>query len=155
MSFFAELKRRKVFRVAVVYAATAFVVLQAADIMLPSLGVPAWALSFLVVVVVLGFPIALVLAWALELTPDGLKRTESSQPPRRPSKARHRRCWASARCLLPRCWWRWASALVPAGCSSPARMLRSNGSAQIRKPLQRRRRVMPRLQPSLRPSSQG
>ncbi len=78
MSFFREIKRRKVIRVAVVYAATAFVVLQAADIMLPSLGVPAWALSFLVVVVVLGFPIALVLAWALELTPDGIKRTESA-----------------------------------------------------------------------------
>ncbi len=78
MSFFAELKRRKVFRVAVVYAATAFVILQAADIMLPSLGVPAWALSLIVVLVILGFPIALVLAWALELTPDGIKRTESA-----------------------------------------------------------------------------
>jgi TolB-like protein/Tfp pilus assembly protein PilF len=75
MSFFAELKRRKVFRVAVVYAATAFVVLQAADIMLPSLGVPGWALSLIVVLVILGFPIALVLAWALEVTPDGVKVT--------------------------------------------------------------------------------
>jgi TolB-like protein len=73
----AELKRRKVVRVAVVYAATAFAVLQAADIMLPSLGVPDWALSFLVAVVVLGFPIALVLGWALEVTPDGIKRTEA------------------------------------------------------------------------------
>jgi hypothetical protein len=54
MSFLAELKRRKVFRVAVVYVATAFLVLQAADIMLPRLGVPDWALSFLVVLVVLG-----------------------------------------------------------------------------------------------------
>jgi adenylate cyclase len=75
MSFFAELKRRKVFRVAVVYAATGFVVLQAADIMLPSLGVPGWALSLIVVLVILGFPIALVLAWALEVTPDGVKVT--------------------------------------------------------------------------------
>jgi TolB-like protein len=56
----------------------AFVILQAADIMLPSLGVPAWALSFLVIVVILGFPIALVLAWALELTPDGVKVTRPS-----------------------------------------------------------------------------
>ena len=78
MNLFTELKRRKVFRVAVVYAATAFVILQAADIMLPSLGVPGWALSLIVVLVILGFPIALVLAWALELTPDGIKRTDNA-----------------------------------------------------------------------------
>lgn len=80
MSFVTELKRRKVFRVAVVYAATAFVVLQAADIMLPRLAVPEWALTLIVVLVVLGFPVALVLTWALELTPDGIKRTEAVAP---------------------------------------------------------------------------
>ena len=78
MSLFAELKRRKVFRVAVVYAATAFVVLQAADIMLPRMGIPDWGVGLVVALAVLGFPIALVLAWALELTPDGIKRTESA-----------------------------------------------------------------------------
>jgi TolB-like protein len=72
---FAELKRRKVVRVAVVYAATAFVVLQVADIMLPSLGVPGWALSLIVVLLILGFPVALVLAWALEVTPEGVRVT--------------------------------------------------------------------------------
>ena len=76
--FFAELKRRKVVRVAVVYAATAFVILQAADIMLPRLGVPEWAMSLVVVLVVLGFPLALVLAWALELTPDGVRVTPAT-----------------------------------------------------------------------------
>jgi TolB-like protein/Flp pilus assembly protein TadD len=87
MSFFAELKRRKVVRVAVVYAATAFVVLQVADIMLPSLGVPGWALSLIVVLLILGFPVALVLAWALELTPEGVRVTpaptaaDHDQPP--------------------------------------------------------------------------
>jgi TolB-like protein/Tfp pilus assembly protein PilF len=78
MSLFDELKRRKVIRVAVVYAATAFAVLQAADIMLPQMGVPPWALSLVVALVVLGFPIALVLGWALEVTPDGIKRTEAA-----------------------------------------------------------------------------
>jgi adenylate cyclase len=73
--FLAELKRRKVVRVAVVYAATAFVILQAADIMLPRLGVPEWAMSLIVLLVALGFPVALVLAWALELTPDGVRVT--------------------------------------------------------------------------------
>jgi TolB-like protein len=75
--FFAELKRRKVVRVAVVYAATAFVVLQVADIMLPSLGVPGWALSLIVVLLILGFPVAMVLAWALELTPEGIRKTDA------------------------------------------------------------------------------
>jgi adenylate cyclase len=75
---FSELKRRKVFRVAVVYVATAFVILQAADIMLPRLGVPEWAMSLVVVLVVLGFPLALVLAWALELTPDGVRVTPAT-----------------------------------------------------------------------------
>jgi TolB-like protein/tetratricopeptide (TPR) repeat protein len=80
MSLFTELKRRKVFRAAVVYAATGFVVLQVADIMLPRLGVPEWAMSLIVLLVALGFPVALVLAWALELTPDGIRRTESATP---------------------------------------------------------------------------
>jgi TolB-like protein len=77
---FNELKRRKVFRVAVVYVATAFVILQAADIMLPRLGVPEWAMSLVVVLVVLGFPLALVLAWALELTPEGVRVTPAPGP---------------------------------------------------------------------------
>lgn len=82
MSFFTELKRRKVFRVAVVYAATAFAVLQGADVLLPNLGVPEWVMPFLSAVVVLGFPIAIVLAWALELRPDGsIHRTESDPTP--------------------------------------------------------------------------
>lgn len=80
MNFFTELKRRKVFRVAVVYAATAFAVLQAADIMLPRVGVPDWVMNLVVVLSVLGFPIALVLAWALELKPDGgIQRTEAEE----------------------------------------------------------------------------
>jgi adenylate cyclase len=85
--FLAELKRRKVVRVAVVYAATVFVVLQVADVMLPRLGVPDWAMSLIVLLVALGFPVALVLAWALELTPEGLRVTpaptagDDAQPP--------------------------------------------------------------------------
>ncbi|NGP54125.1 hypothetical protein [Thioalkalivibrio sp. XN8] len=77
MSLFAELKRRKVVRVAVVYAATAFAVLEAADLLLPRMGVPDWVMNLVVAMIVLGFPIALVLGWALELTPDGIRRTEA------------------------------------------------------------------------------
>jgi len=80
MSLIAELKRRKVIRVAVVYAATAFAVLQGADIMLPRMGVPDWGMNLVVALTVLGFPIALVLAWALELTPEGLRVTPTAAP---------------------------------------------------------------------------
>jgi len=72
---FSELKRRKVVRVAVVYAATAFAVLEAADLLLPRMDVPDWVMNLVVALIVLGFPIALVLGWALELTPEGIKRT--------------------------------------------------------------------------------
>ncbi|HSM11084.1 MAG TPA: hypothetical protein VK827_05910 [Lysobacter sp.] len=75
---FAELKRRKVIRVAVVYAATAFAVLQGADIMLPRMGVPEWGMNLVVALTVLGFPIAIVLGWALEVTPDGIRRTDAA-----------------------------------------------------------------------------
>jgi TolB-like protein len=78
MSLLAEFRRRNVFRVAVVYAATAFVVLQAAELALPRLGVPDWALTLILVLVICGFPIALVLAWALELTPQGIRRSQVS-----------------------------------------------------------------------------
>ncbi len=73
MGIITELKRRKVFRVAVVYAATAFAVMQAADVMLPRLGVPDWAATLVVALTVLGFPLVLVLAWTLDLTPQGLR----------------------------------------------------------------------------------
>jgi hypothetical protein len=76
--FFAELKRRKVVRVAVVYAATGFVVLQVADIMLPRLGVPEWAMSLIVLLLILGFPVAVVLASALELLPEGVRVTPAT-----------------------------------------------------------------------------
>jgi adenylate cyclase len=74
-SVIRELKRRKVFRVAVVYAATAFVVLQAADLLAAGLRLPEWVFPAVTVLVILGFPVALVLGWALELTPGGIRRT--------------------------------------------------------------------------------
>ena len=75
-NFFAELKRRNVYKVAVVYAVTAWVLIQAASILLPTFEAPSWVMKVVVMVITLGFPVALILAWALELTPEGLKRTE-------------------------------------------------------------------------------
>jgi TolB-like protein/tetratricopeptide (TPR) repeat protein len=73
---FADLKRRAVFKVAAVYGAVSFVVLQVADLIFPALDLPEWTLTFFVAVAALGFPIALVLAWAFETTPEGVRRTD-------------------------------------------------------------------------------
>ncbi|MDQ3555458.1 MAG: hypothetical protein M3409_01595, partial [Gemmatimonadota bacterium] len=81
-SLIGELRRRHVIRVAMVYAAVAFVVVQVADIAFPALRLPEWTLTLVVVLIALGFPVALVLAWAYDVTPRGVRRTDSvSSPP--------------------------------------------------------------------------
>ena len=75
----SELKRRKVVRVGVVYLVVAWAVIQIADTTFPSLNIPDWALSLVVMCVILGFPVAIVLAWAFELTPDGIRTTKSAR----------------------------------------------------------------------------
>ncbi len=77
---FAELKRRKVFKVAAVYGAVSFGVLQVADILVPAMDLPDSVVRGIALVCILGFPIALVLAWAFETTPEGMKRTEDAAP---------------------------------------------------------------------------
>ena len=78
--FFAELKRRRVFRVMAVYGAVAFVVLQVADIALPGLGLPEWTITLILALTLLGFPFAVVLAWAFDMTPEGMQRTADATP---------------------------------------------------------------------------
>lgn len=73
-AFLKELKRRHVVRAAVAYAVSAFVALQVADVLFPALGVPEWGLSFVVVLALSGLPVALALAWTLEVTPEGVRR---------------------------------------------------------------------------------
>ena len=86
-NFFAELKRRKVYKVAVAYAAIGWLLIQIATTTFPVLQIPAWAMRLVVVLVLLGFPIALVLAWAYEMTPDGIRRTHHSDAvPKQPSR---------------------------------------------------------------------
>src|SRR5438477_6990116 len=75
-NFFAELKRRNVYKVAVAYAVVAWLVIQVSSTVLPTFHAPEWVVQTLVVLVALGFPIALVIAWAFEATPEGIKRTE-------------------------------------------------------------------------------
>ena len=73
MSFVAELKQRKVFRVATVYLVVAWVAVQAASIALPAFDAPVWVLRVVILLIALGFPFALVLAWALDASPGGLR----------------------------------------------------------------------------------
>ena len=79
-NFFAELKRRNVYKVAVAYAVVGWLVMQIAATVVPALHLPDSLTTAVVVVTLLGFPIALVVAWAFEMTPEGMKRTENIAP---------------------------------------------------------------------------
>ncbi|NNK48413.1 MAG: hypothetical protein HKP01_06040 [Gemmatimonadetes bacterium] len=77
--FFAELKRRGVFRAAALYGTAAFVAIEASDLVLPRLAVPEWTVTLVVWLAIVGFPVAMVLAWTYERTPAGLKTTDPAQ----------------------------------------------------------------------------
>jgi TolB-like protein/Tfp pilus assembly protein PilF len=79
-TFFAELKRRNVYKVAVAYVVVAWLLLQALSILLPAFDAPPWVLRVFIAAIAAGFPLALVFAWAFELTPEGIKRTEEVEP---------------------------------------------------------------------------
>ena len=76
-TFWQELKRRKVIRVITVYAAAAFVILELVDIVAPSLGLPAWTLNLVIVLLCIGFILSIILSWVYDLTPEGVKKTKS------------------------------------------------------------------------------
>jgi TolB-like protein/Tfp pilus assembly protein PilF len=80
VTFLTELKRRKVYRVAVAYAIVAWLLIQAASILFPTFEAPLWVMKVFVTAVILGFPVALILAWAFELTPEGIRRAEEIAP---------------------------------------------------------------------------
>ncbi|MEN8227454.1 MAG: tetratricopeptide repeat protein [Bacteroidota bacterium] len=74
--FWQEIKRRGVIKVITMYAATAFIIMEAGDIMFPRLGLPDWTVTFIIILLIVGFPIAIILSWIFDLTPDGIKKTE-------------------------------------------------------------------------------
>ena len=74
MSIYSELKRRNVFKVAAAYIVVGWLILQVGEVLSPALRLPDWVPSTLAFFVILGFPLALLFAWAFELTPDGLKK---------------------------------------------------------------------------------
>jgi adenylate cyclase len=76
MAFLAELKRRRVGRVAIAYLAIAWAVTEASSVILPALRVPEWTVTFVVVFLLIGFPVAMILAWVFDVGPQGIERTE-------------------------------------------------------------------------------
>jgi TolB-like protein/Flp pilus assembly protein TadD len=89
-SFFGELRRRNVYKVAVAYAVVAWLLIQIATQVFPFFEIPNWGVRLIVLAIISGFPIALVLAWAFELTPEGIKRTEDVDLAKEHS---HRSAW--------------------------------------------------------------
>ncbi len=77
-NFFAELKRRNVYKVAVAYAVVAWLLMQIATQIFPFFEIPNWIVRLVVLLILIGFPLALVIAWAFELTPEGIRRTETA-----------------------------------------------------------------------------
>jgi len=91
MSLIAELKRRNVFRVGAAYGIVAWLLVEMVSVVLPALRLPEWTLTLLVFLVVAGFPLALILAWAFELTPEGIKRDTTVDPDQSITHATNRR----------------------------------------------------------------
>jgi TolB-like protein len=77
-SFFAELKRRNVYKVAVAYGVVAWLLMQIASQIFPFFEIPNWVVRLVVLLLIIGFPVALIIAWAFEVTPEGIKRTEAA-----------------------------------------------------------------------------
>ena len=87
-SLFAELKRRNVYKVAIAYAVVGWLLIQVATQTFPFLEIPNWVIRLVIVLIAIGFPIALVIAWAFEATPEGIKRTEVADAKRQHSRSR-------------------------------------------------------------------
>src|SRR3546814_2476548 len=73
--FFAGLKRRRVIRVLVLYAVAGWIVIEIASVVLPALNLPSWSVTLVIVLVALGFPIAVVMGWMFDIGPNGVART--------------------------------------------------------------------------------
>src|ERR1700741_2459231 len=80
MNFFAELKRRNVYKVAVAYAVVAWLLIQAASIFLPAFDAPPGVMKTFIIVIIFGFPVALIFSWAFEITPEGIKLESEIEP---------------------------------------------------------------------------
>src|SRR6476660_2788974 len=84
--FFGELKRRNVYKVAVAYAVVGWLLIQVATQVFPFLEIPNWMIRLVILLTAFGFPVALIIAWAFELSPEGIKRTEDADAARQHSR---------------------------------------------------------------------
>src|SRR6266705_417232 len=78
--FFAELKRRHVYRAGVIYAMVSWLLIQIATQVFPFFGIPHWVIRLIILILVLGFPIVIALAWAFEITPEGIVKMDEMPP---------------------------------------------------------------------------
>ena len=107
-SFFSELRRRNVFRVALTYAVVAWLLIEIASVLLPLVDAPESLITAFVVLLALGFAVALFISWSFEMTPEGLKRTQDLSPERghsllEPSQVRDIHLWRGRDCVLSFC----------------------------------------------------
>ncbi len=102
-NFFAELKRRNVYKVAVAYAVVGWLLVQIATQVFPFFEIPNWAVRLVVLAIAIGFPIALVIAWAFELTPEGIKRTEVADAMPALSARKKKHAWIMSPSSAQRC----------------------------------------------------
>ena len=85
--FLEELRRRRVFRVVAFYAVAGWIVIEVSSTVLPGLNLPDWAPTLVIALVTLGFPVAIIMAWAFDITPEGITKTGPSEAPPNPAPA--------------------------------------------------------------------
>ena len=100
MSFIEELKKRKVFRVAASYAVVAFIIFQLVEILFPIFNFPQWTQQFIVIIILLGFPIAVIFSWIFDKTPEGFIKTTKKNIKTDPIKKDDRPLYMQKRNLL-------------------------------------------------------
>src|SRR5207249_1929841 len=79
-NFFAELKRRNVYKVAIAYAVVSWLLIQGASIFFPAFDAPPWVMKIFIIIIIFGFPVALIFSWAFEITPEGIKLESEIEP---------------------------------------------------------------------------
>src|SRR5438045_5465438 len=79
-NFFAELKRRNVYKVAIAYVVVSWLLIQAASIFFPAFDAPPWVMKIFIIVIIFGFPVAVIFSWAFEITPEGIKLESEIEP---------------------------------------------------------------------------
>jgi len=131
MNFFSELKRRNVYKVAVAYAVVAWLTIQAASIFLPAFNAPQWTMQIVILILVVGFPIALAFSWAFEITPEGIVRESDVQPNESITRRTGRKIVAVTIALAVVAAGLLAYQLVRSGTTSPSAAPVSNKSIAV------------------------